>query len=374
MLKRYEELDGLRGVAILMVLTLHFFAFPNWLGGPLLKNPDQLARFIGHIANSGWIGVDLFFVLSGFLITRILTNTKDEDSYFIKFYARRALRIFPLYYLALFLWLILERFFPEKVRTGADEYYLNYLFSYTSNLASAYKGWSIVPIPLQHFWTLEIEEQYYLLWPISIYLFNKKTSILLCFALFLISMILRHYFLFQENHLMAYYFVLSRLYPLVMGSFLGLIFTQDLSEKKIILLGATSLFLLILSSFLITDFSTEKLGRLAPLISVFFTSVVALVCLPGKYQLTRDLKKPFRSSFLIWMGRRSYCFYIIHQPICVYLITSGLFVTCMPPFVGKSSYLLIFYYFIFPFILTAIFAEISWRIIESKILELKKYF
>src|SRR5438034_6430412 len=87
-------LDGLRGLAIALVLLSHFI--------PYSDQPGSLAgKIFFFIGRCGWCGVDLFFVLSGFLITGILMEAKGKDHYFRNFYARRTLRIFPLYYLTL---------------------------------------------------------------------------------------------------------------------------------------------------------------------------------------------------------------------------------------------------------------------------------
>src|SRR4051812_24937304 len=94
----YPALDGLRGVAVLMVL-MHHFIRGYWTPGPIHAFLDTFTIFM-------WSGVDLFFVLSGFLITGILVDAKGKPRYFRTFYARRVLRIFPLYYAALFLLLV----------------------------------------------------------------------------------------------------------------------------------------------------------------------------------------------------------------------------------------------------------------------------
>src|SRR5216117_1557947 len=94
---RMPALDGLRGVAILMVLLLHLAPFGHGLPAPTAF----VDKVFLHTVRTGWMGVDLFFVLSGFLITGILYDTKGSTHYFRQFYARRVLRIFPLYYAAL---------------------------------------------------------------------------------------------------------------------------------------------------------------------------------------------------------------------------------------------------------------------------------
>ena len=102
-------LDGLRGIAIILVM-LHHFTF----SAPRLTDyvPNLIDARIGEVIFFFWTGVDLFFVLSGFLITGILLDTRGTKRYFTNFYARRILRIFPLYYLVLFLAFVVLPMFP----------------------------------------------------------------------------------------------------------------------------------------------------------------------------------------------------------------------------------------------------------------------
>ena len=119
-------LDGLRAIAVLMVLLCHFqLATPHW---------------IWQVFHQGGFGVYLFFVLSGFLITRILLSEKSKPAYFRNFYARRTLRIFPLYYgvLALQFWVLLP-IFPTP-HTLADAHYQGWLWAYGYNILTAVKG------------------------------------------------------------------------------------------------------------------------------------------------------------------------------------------------------------------------------------------
>src|ERR1035441_9132865 len=101
-----EELNGVRGIAVLMVLLLHF-------GG----RPPGVPRLFTAPFALGWSGVDLFFVLSGFLITGILLDTRRATNYFSSFYARRILRIFPLYFLSVFVYFHVA--LPTAHRYGA---------------------------------------------------------------------------------------------------------------------------------------------------------------------------------------------------------------------------------------------------------------
>src|SRR5271154_4171899 len=107
---RIKELDGLRGIAVLAVVGTHYFA---WIPTPAVTHGHAgvnlffiLFRFVIGVFRLGWLGVDLFFILSGFLITSILMDLRDKEHYFRVFYARRALRIFPPYYLGILVYLL----------------------------------------------------------------------------------------------------------------------------------------------------------------------------------------------------------------------------------------------------------------------------
>ena len=180
--KHYPELDGLRGLAILMVMAFHY-------AGIVAIGSSPLARLADAVAARGWVGVDLFFVLSGFLITGILVDSKGQERYFGNFYARRFLRIFPLYYgllAVLFLGLLLAKFAAphfyalHKMLHGPWHAQI-YLWTYTTNLAFVY-GHATLPY-LAHLWSLSVEEQFYLLWPLAIFIVPRRWLVLACFSL-----------------------------------------------------------------------------------------------------------------------------------------------------------------------------------------------
>lgn len=153
-----RPLDGLRGVAILMVLLTHSFE-ANYEQG------NALVRTIGYLCETGHFGVDLFFVLSGFLITGILIDTREDPQYFRRFFARRALRILPLYYGVLLLLLALSVPLHWQWNGMAP-----LLLTYTQNFRpQAINSMAVGGISLYHFWTLAIEEQFYLAWPWIVY-------------------------------------------------------------------------------------------------------------------------------------------------------------------------------------------------------------
>jgi peptidoglycan/LPS O-acetylase OafA/YrhL len=171
---RLPTLDGLRGVAILLVLLSHLTLYSEMSTTTLLDRAYQRATL------AGWVGVDLFFVLSGFLITGILLDLKGSSRFFRTFYARRVLRIFPLYYafLAIF-YIALPQLLSSKdqvLRLLADQ---KWYWLYLQNLQMARDGWP-VPKYLAHFWSLAVEEQFYLIWPLGVLKYGRRGLIAVC--------------------------------------------------------------------------------------------------------------------------------------------------------------------------------------------------
>jgi peptidoglycan/LPS O-acetylase OafA/YrhL len=168
-------LDGLRGIAIILVMLHHFTYY---------RPVDGIDAHIGSVLSFFWIGVDLFFVLSGFLITGILLDSRGRERYFVSFYARRTLRIFPLYYLVLFVAFVVLPLFPEThmMLLGYDQpvalppqwpYWL-----YLTNFSIAERGWGHGWVDVA--WSLAIEEQFYLVWPLLIWLCPPRLVGLIC--------------------------------------------------------------------------------------------------------------------------------------------------------------------------------------------------
>ena len=148
-------LDGLRGVAILLVLGAHFSADLDATGATIA--PAVRA------AGAGWVGVDLFFVLSGFLITGILVDTRGDPAYYRNFYARRIVRIFPLYYGMLAVALILAPTLGWPGTRDAIGRAQPYYWLYAVNVLILITG---SMRPLAHLWSLAVEEHFYLAWPL----------------------------------------------------------------------------------------------------------------------------------------------------------------------------------------------------------------
>jgi peptidoglycan/LPS O-acetylase OafA/YrhL len=212
-----QELDGLRAIAILLVLVHHFWPTV----GPLAQ--------YSKLAHLGWIGVDLFFVISGFLITGILLDTVGDRGYLRNFYARRALRIFPLYYLFL---LIVFTVIPlaqggpygqtEFLReSGSPLWYILYLGNVREALVGVEPAYFLAPL-----WSLSIEEQFYIVFPLLVALLSRRSLAILLVALVLAAPAFRFVtmLLFPANERIQYLAPFSRMDVISLGCLLAVAF------------------------------------------------------------------------------------------------------------------------------------------------------
>jgi peptidoglycan/LPS O-acetylase OafA/YrhL len=198
--RHLPALDGVRGVAILLVLCVHLF----------VANPDTKSAFFNLVTavfQSCYIGVNLFFVLSGFLITGILLDTIDFPHFFSTFYVRRSLRIFPLYYGVLIALLVLTR--PLHLDWGGWKYQL---LTYTSNL-SFWRPNQLIPLHpfnINHFWSLQVEEQFYLVWPFLVFRLRQPRKIIrLALVGCLVVFLIRVGLVFFRSHFQNVYIIYS---------------------------------------------------------------------------------------------------------------------------------------------------------------------
>ncbi|HEY4660291.1 MAG TPA: acyltransferase [Terriglobales bacterium] len=206
---RVPELDGFRACAVLMVLVHHLFY--GWKTPALARLPHLIRIPI----EQGWRGVDLFFVLSGFLITGILLDSKENEHYFRNFYSRRLLRIVPLYLTCI---VVMYIGYPKSGR-----YFLLSLL-YLANFAYLFRVG--IPHGPGVFWSLAVEEHFYLVWPFAVRIFNRVWLLAIIIVIVVGSPILRgictHAGMDPEREIYSYSFF--RLDALAMGGFLALWF------------------------------------------------------------------------------------------------------------------------------------------------------
>src|SRR4051812_22693033 len=213
------SLDGVRGLAIAIVLV-HNATFI------LHGNHATLPKVAAAVAAAGWLGVQLFFVLSGFLITGILFDTRTRPQFFRTFYARRTLRIFPLYYVflagALFIVPLLANVADWHATAWRNQFFF---WTYTSNWANPFGH----DIPgLSHFWSLAVEEQFYLLWPVIVFLGSPRFLLRLCAGLVAVTPFVRLGLrLSGFAPLAGYEFTIARWDALAAGALLAICLRDD---------------------------------------------------------------------------------------------------------------------------------------------------
>jgi len=285
----FPKIDGLRFVAIFFVLVAHF------------------ATYMGEPISAGYYGVDLFFVISGFLITSILLKTEKgrfKNNYF-NFLGRRTLRIFPIYYLSLIILWILNL---DTVRENIFS-----LLTYTWNYTLAKHQLSDSPVI--HYWSLSVEEQFYLFWPLVI-LFVRKNRFLLTTLVCLIvitgyAQILFN--IFPSLSLYNQFGLLTRMSSLGMGA-LGAIaslnWTLPTKVFKSKHVECAVLFLLFVSLIIVHPIKFVIMG----VCSIFF--VIKSAYFPFS---TKCFNSFLLNKRIIYIGTISYGIYLYHIPIAYYI-------------------------------------------------------
>ncbi len=350
------ELDGLRAFAVLAVLAYHL----NLKGFSL-----------------GWTGVLLFFVLSGFLITGILLDSRDRPGYLRNFYLRRALRIFPIYYLALAgiaavaLW--------QRQNVGDLAYYLTYTQNYLLGFTNFTAGF---PTMFNHSWSLAVEEQFYLLWPAAILLLDRRKLQVAVPAMLALGLLSRALALLALHNptvvpTVIYTALPTQMDSLAVGAGLALLVRSGMKLETLArralwtcLLAGAALFWLIdttgVSNYWhVSGWATQIRNLpMQTLTSLFWGGLLAFVVLGDNL-----LSSIFRLGFLRHIGKISYGIYIYHFP--VYVLADGYLSHFLPQ---DGSLLARGLLPLAKVLITYLVALASWQLIESPLLRLKARF
>jgi len=357
-----RSLDGLRGVAVLAVLCMHAaFATP-------VEHREATDVIAFSVLRFGWLGVDCFFVLSGFLITSILLSVRDggaTSSAFANFYARRALRIFPIYYLYLGVLAL------PVGQAPAHTTELTWLATYTQNVFWPLYGSQLWPW-VGHLWSLAIEEHFYLIWP-WIVLCVTPRNVPRLIVVTIIGVIALRIAAFETGWGgFVYMSTLTRMDSLLVGALLSYAragFAPSLapwllSRPAWLVVGCFSLYLLaqLFAGIGVIGLVNQSVGY----------TLFAFGCAGVIGNLTGQpsrCARPLEHSSIVAVGRVSYGVYIYHMPVFVLL---KVVLRMLHPAWQTGSYLVDFCSFML--VGTAVtlgIAAVSYRLIERPLLRLK---
>jgi peptidoglycan/LPS O-acetylase OafA/YrhL len=384
---RDPRLDGLRGIAVLYVMLYHLTFHQN--------ARNVVDHGVSTFLSFGWSGVDLFFVLSGFLITSILYEHRASARYFRSFYARRFLRIFPLYYAVLAFFLIVM----PRLTTQAEAFWIPggdqqtaWYWLYLSNIHASFTGRFH-----HHFlditWTLAIEEQFYLLWPLVVRLVPVRALVRACGAIVVLALVLRAVSVdLGANPVFLWTFTPLRFDTLALGALLALLWREPAERERLVRLGrvVAPLCLALLAGFalavrLIPEFRWGIDASLSagdafaytrhPLMQTLGFTLLALLygglLVAALGAAPRSVAaRLLESRLLRHFGKYSYALYLLHKFAAeiarnVYDPNRHL---DQPFLIGQAIF------WVIGIALSLVIAWITWTVLEAPLLALKRYF
>ena len=311
---RLPSLDALRGLAIMLVLGHNLQTLQEPVG--------LLNRALEWSMDRGWVGVQLFFALSGFLITGILLDTNKQPHYFSDFFKRRARRIFPLYYLCLTLllvvfpllgWIAAERIPSLNLQLPYWLYYSNWTAPFHGDIDL-----------LSHFWSLAVEEQFYLLWPFLLYRRTARQALTICLTVAVIALLSRTAMLYGGAGFRSLYeFSNCRMDALALGGAMAALLRIP-STHRWLVSHSTKVLVTTAVTLLVGAAITRGYPRTGGLSQTIGYSWLAVVCamLVLSAWLSDQPLTGLRQGLLNYttlraLGKYSYGIYIIHKPLDV---------------------------------------------------------
>lgn len=356
--RRIPALDGIRGIAIVAVLFYHTGIWGVMAVGTLPAT--MVERWLFAAAARGYLGVDLFFALSGFLITGILYDSKGRSDYLRRFYTRRALRIFPLYYAVLFLLVFVAPLVYHHWQVVIGGWSSVWAWAYLLNVEIV-AGPAKTPTVFLHLWSLCVEEQFYMIWPFVVLACSRRGLLRLCLALFAGTIAIRYLLgpVFPGrpvNWLMP-----ARLDALAAGSFVAALLRGSI-DVAAVRRWAQAIGAAALAVFLVNQ--AIDLTSPIPIAAVLAGAVLAWIALSDSDAPIPVVSRPIPRFF----GKYSYAIYLLHQPIALFLLQ-------VIPFkrVGDRYGLLPASALMFGLVCAAsiVAALISWHTLEKHFLKLK---
>jgi peptidoglycan/LPS O-acetylase OafA/YrhL len=360
--KHYAVLDGFRGLAILLVFVFH-------LGNS--RNLNSLwERRIETITSGGWLGVDMFFALSGFLISGILVDSLNDERYFKNFYIRRALRIFPLFYGVLLALALLTPLLHLQWQWG----HLSYLV-YVQNIAAFFNpSLNAVPpgINLEHFWSLAVEEQFYLIWPFVIWKIRDLRKLTQLSLILIAGGLVLRFILLAFSHTNSVYVWIYKSLPThADGLLIGAIAAFMIRQKSVAAFYEQTRWIfyaaaLCLVAILVTQgpyygaFAMASLGY--TIVAIVFVGILLRALVPNT--LTARF---FNLGFLRLCGKYSYGIYVYHILFGEFLVhyMYSLQARLHSRLLGGLAYIAL--HFVGSFLI----AVLSYHLFESRFLKLK---
>ncbi|WP_425619149.1 acyltransferase family protein [Anatilimnocola sp. NA78] len=356
-------LDGLRGLAILLISIYRFNGGAT--GGETADNS------LLHFAALGMRGVDLLFVLSGYLITRMLVDARHDPHFFRNFYARRALRIFPLYYGVLIAVLVVLPLLNPRLGAVFSEARNNqsWLWFYSTNILQAYTGdWPFGFF--DHFWSLAVAVHFYLLWPVVIYFASMRSVAAICTILIILSPLVRiSWLLAGGNDVAPEVFTLGRADLLAAGGLIAILLQHDRWKTRLLPLAQVGILIFALTLVGIKLSNRRWLTLPDSLFAGLFACLIMLVLHSRRGSLSGAI---WQTRWLRFFGKYSYAMYVIQYPLIPLLapmlsaeVLSTYFAS---EFLGRTSYIAVMT------ALTSSIAFVSWHSFEKHFLRLKARF
>lgn len=366
-MKHLAPLDGIREMAIISVMLYHFSQPIQHMSG-LSGGAELFARMLEGL----WVGVDFFFVMSGFLITSILLKTRGDQAYFKNFYVRRLLRIFPLFYAVLLVMLVIGPALSGKVDAMTQSMQDNafWFWTYLINWRIAYEG-NFNAFGGGYMWSLAVEEQFYMLWPLVVYYGYRHlftVSVALLAGLTLVKLALAYSGVPGAS---LYTMTLTHMDGLLIGSAAAAWYAnRDIQApfplmSKALLLPAVVVIVAVMgleSGWIFYKTSTNlAIGLMSLLMCALMIAVL-------RCSEDHIMTKMFTLKPVMFCGKLCYGLYLLHQPVGV--VVSDLFVAQ----IQQSPVLWTIITLLISTSLSLLVAWVSFHLFEKQFLKLKRFF